>query len=241
MLNKTDIEFLLMYKKKSLSESDLLKYSNWFSNTDISSIKEFVNEHLIAYNKNHQGIIENSSKYPDQKPDPNRTGYGRFVSKFEEEKHMIRDMFNKFNKSQIKGDYIVIDYEVPLMSYKNFGIGDIDLILDYKNIIYLVEAKAKRYGKSGPSDSLVSCAVQINNYATLVNQIRLRADFNIPNEKPIRKAIMIYKNTRAYRDLEKINSFPILKKFLQQQEISIFVMNTQSLFTNYKIVKEVIF
>ena len=106
---------------------------------------------------------------------------------------VLRDRQADGYHTQLAGNFKVIYYEfVP--TDKGNGVGNVDLILADDNFAYLTEVKPKE----GNSETLLRMFLEIETYSrvtALGNQYK-----NVVKDKPLRKAILFFKDSPQYKD-----------------------------------------
>jgi hypothetical protein len=112
-----------------------------------------------------------------------------------------------------------IDYETPLGTSGENTIGDIDLLAynDDTQEYTAVELKNKNNG-----ESLLRGVVEIYTYSKRVCFDRLKKDFCRPSTKPLRKALLVFKDKKQHRNyLDQ----PKVRELMQKLGVELFVMS----------------
>ncbi len=140
---------------------------------------------------------------------------GMLPERFTQEKWTAKFLFGE--KLGDLGE--VIDYQTPLKNVQKDTSGEIDL-LSYNansNIIYIIELK-----KSGSTETLLRCVLEIYTYSKQVNRVKLLNDFGKP-DATLRKAVLVFKNSQAYRDFQPEDSE--IRKLMKKLGVDFFVLN----------------
>ncbi len=122
----------------------------------------------------------------------------------------LRDRQSEGYHAILTGNFKVIYYEfVP--TNKGRGIGNVDLILADESFAYLTEVKPPR----GNDETLLRMLLEIETYYRVTLQGKQYED--IVKDKPLRKAILFFKDSpqyKAYYDSScGVNTKKLLKKF----------------------------
>ena len=110
----------------------------------------------------------------------------------------------------------ILDYQIPLKASKGTKAGKVDLI-SYKkaeNTLYLIELKNDR-----SKESLLRCALEIITYSKQIDKEKLKTDFGLEKNTNIKLAILIFKDTKPYYDLDDKHVNKLINKF----DIDVFV------------------
>ena len=105
-------------------------------------------------------------------------------------------------RCEIKGDYRIIDYEVPAY-YDGNGIGEIDLLLEGDGKIYATEVKPPQ----GNSECILRMIAEILTYT-------------LGSDKAYEKAIAFFENTPQSKEYSQLT--PNVKKLLEKEKITVF-------------------
>lgn len=254
-INYTDYS---IYKYQSVYEKHVISFTHMFdSNSPLyRQIREFMLEVRFSYNVNHKGEIQNE-KHGYKIPDPDRTLYAfdkKKFKKFSEEPHLCIDLYRRYKSVNHPLLGKVIDYEVPVIrsskypDFLDFKIGEVDLMHQIGNVVYLTEVKGKPKGDYKIKDTILRCVLEIETYFNSIDLKKLAKDFSNceldnhfePTDEIIfKKAIIIYKKSRASRDLmqliNKKNKYPMMREFLKGRNITIFLMENNDTYYPYEV------
>lgn len=117
----------------------------------------------------------------------------------------------------------IIDYQVPLKDKSKTKAGKIDL-LSYKediNTMYIIELK-----NNSSEETLLRCALEIITYLKQIDQTKLKKDFEINKNALVKPAILIFKDTRPYFDLQDENVAMLIEKY----GIDVFIAESEEEF-----------
>ena len=134
------------------------------------------------------------------------------------EEHIVMQFYSDNGKVYIKQIFgKIIDYQIPMKnSNEDKGIKAIDFINLKNNILYLSEIKAPN-----SRESLLKAILEIQTYYQIVCKSKLKKDFNIDDDVLIKKSIVIYSNTKAYKQFQN-NIY--IKKLIDLFEIEVIVL-----------------
>lgn len=134
--------------------------------------------------------------------------------KTECKKCVLRDRQADGYHAQLAQNFEVIYYEfVP--TDKGSGVGNVDLILADENFAYLTEVKPEH----GNSETLLRMFLEIETYSrvtALGKQYR-----QVVGDKPLRKAILFFKDSPQYRDFMDTTRAMNTKKLLSMFGVSV--------------------
>ena len=134
------------------------------------------------------------------------------------EEHIVMQFYSDNGKVYIKQIFgKILDYQIPMKnSNEDKGIKAIDFINFKNNILYLSEIKAPN-----SKESLLKAILEIQTYYQIVCKSKLKKDFNIDEDVLIKKSIVIYSNTKAYKQFQN-NIY--IKKLIYLFEIEVIVL-----------------
>lgn len=137
------------------------------------------------------------------------------------EEHIVMQFYSDNGKGYIKRIFgKILDYQVPMKnSNEDKGIKAIDFINLKNNILYLSEIKAPN-----SKESLLKAILEIQTYYQIVCKSKLKKDFHIDDNVLIKKSIVIYSNTKAYKQFQ--NNIHI-KKLIDLFEIEVIVLENK--------------
>ena len=119
---------------------------------------------------------------------------------------------------QFLSDYEVIDFQIPTT---NSGHDKIDLLLKRDNEVIMVEAKKfSLFEKQVSEETLLRCALEIQTYYQKINESFMRV-YEIAGKDNLKKAILVDKDSLAYRQKDEKWAKEILKYF----DISLFELS----------------
>jgi hypothetical protein len=134
------------------------------------------------------------------------------------EEHLVMQFYADNGKGYIKRIFgKILDYQVPMKkSNEDKGVKAIDFINLKNNILYLSETKAPN-----SKESLLKAILEIQTYYQIVSKSKLIKDFHINDNVLIKKSIVIYSNTKAYKQFQN-NIY--IKKHIDLFEIEVIVL-----------------
>lgn len=170
------------YKNTTMSDdiADLILKFGIYELFSIRKITRFKN----SYNMNHDGVQKDEN--------PNN------------EKHICKKMFRTSKNGKYDEIGKIIDYETPIRNTADDkGYKGIDMI-SYNaetNTLILLETK----NQSSP-ETLLRAAMEVFTYWKVVDHQKLLYDFNLPYDTLVKKAVLLFKDTRAYDEYYKETS-----------------------------------
>ncbi len=151
------------------------------------------------------------------------------------EKKTAKEIFRQSRKGQIKkgiskeellpvGDIgKVLDYQTPLKNTEKDVVGEIDLLSETDDSVYILELKIEN-----SDETLLRCVLEGYTYLRTVNGTKLLKDFGIDESKKLKTAPLIYEigyPGRDLRDLLKGNR-PRLKELMKELEVNeVFIVS----------------
>ena len=108
----------------------------------------------------------------------------------------------------------IIDYQVPLKDTKTTKAGKIDIISYKDETLYLIELKNDR-----SIESLLRCVLEIITYYNQINRIKLIEDYGLPKNTKVKPAILIFKDTKPYTNIND----EYVNKLMKKYNIDLFV------------------
>ncbi len=104
----------------------------------------------------------------------------------------------------------ILDYQVPLKDAQDTKAGKIDLISfkEEEQFMYLIELK-----NNVSKETLLRCVLEIITYYSQVDREKLKQDFGVSKEVEVKPAILVFKNTRPYEDLNDKYVNKLIEKF----------------------------
>jgi len=127
------------------------------------------------------------------------------------EKRFLRALFNFTNEQPIEFLGFVIDYETPLKASKGANHGNIDLLAQNNNNLFIIEAK-----KHNSSESILKAILEAYVYSKLVNSVKERfySDFRFSSDLILTPTILTFKSATSGEQLLSINDYPNIKRLL---------------------------
>ena len=116
-----------------------------------------------------------------------------------------------------------IDYQVPLKDKKDTKAGKVDLISynENENTLYLIELK-----NDSSEETLLRCVLEIMTYINQIDKEKLLKDYNMESNVKVKPAILIFKDTRPYKDI----SDEYVTKLIEKFEIALYVADVDEKF-----------
>ena len=106
---------------------------------------------------------------------------------------LLNDRQSTGYHAELIGNFKVISYEfVSTNKVAGQGVGNVDLVLADDNFVYLTEVKP-----AGSTETLLRMFLEIETYYRVT--IRGTQYKSIAGDKPLRKAIMFFKNSEQYK------------------------------------------
>ena len=115
------------------------------------------------------------------------------------EEHLVIDLYNEGKEEYVKDIFgEILNYQVPLKNdNSNKGIKAIDFINKKGDALFLSEIKYK-----DSNESILKAILEIQTYYQIIDHNKLLKDFGLNPNTSIRKSVVIFKNTKAYKQLE---------------------------------------
>ena len=112
----------------------------------------------------------------------------------------------------------IIDYQTLLKNVQSDDAGKIDLLSwnDEKKCAYILEFKAQE-----SRETLLRCILEIDTYSRIVDTERLLNDFDLPAGVVVRKAVLVYRDSRSHTDFGDTN----VKKLMKALGVDLFLMD----------------
>ena len=116
-----------------------------------------------------------------------------------------------------------IDYQVPLKDKKDTKAGKVDLISynENENTLYLIELK-----NDSSEETLLRCVLEIMTYINQIDKEKLLKDYNMESNVKVKPAILIFKDTRPYKDI----SDEYVTKLIEKFEIALYAADVDEKF-----------
>ena len=135
-------------------------------------------------------------------------------------KGLLKKEFEEFGR--------VIGFEIPLRNDRKGG--NIDLLsYDAKtNNAYVLELK-----RPGAKETLLRCAIEAFTYTKRVHHIKLRKDYDLPNDCSIIPAALVFEGSTAANEYYEIKHRPFLDELLKRMNVKTFVINDNDIPAEY--------
>ncbi|HBR03122.1 MAG TPA: hypothetical protein DD738_10955 [Ruminiclostridium sp.] len=129
------------------------------------------------------------------------------------EEHIARSMMDH----TYNGIGKIIDYQTPLKNVLSDTAGKIDLLSwnEEEGCVYLLELKAL-----GSTETLLRCVLEIDTYSRILDSKKLLADFELPTETVLRKAVLVYQDSQPHSDFNDAK----VKKLMKALGVDLFVL-----------------
>lgn len=233
-----------MAKKHSETELEVI-VSNYLNNEDISFLykQNFINwsgcsENAIPYSEIISRIliendflnlikmiepIKREEVYPERKlrwmKDKNTID-----SHLRREEHIVYLMHD----TNVKYSFgKMVNYQIPLKGKQNDKSGKIDFIAidDIRQVVNLCEIK-----NDLSNETLLRCVLEIATYYQQLDYISFKRYMldKFCVDYPIMKVVVIFKETKPYKDYCKLNSMPRLRKVIDLLSVKIVVLDSES-------------
>ena len=186
---------------------------------------EIVSEEILKKIEAFKSSILEIERQKSYKQESHNTPSPRNEDSNRKEERIAFDMRGDEHESIGK----IIDYQIPLKNNNNDkGVGKIDLFSydENKKTITLLELK-----KPGSTETLLRCVLEIFTYYKQLYKENFVDDYskelNITEHDKsevlnnIKKAVLIFTDSRAYRDYQNENSF--VRKLMKELEVDIYV------------------
>jgi len=180
---------------------------------------EWVAEEIIT----HYDKLKINQLKPRDTYDANHVGCIKNDTGKRTEKVIAKQLYNA------KTDYEdtigrIFDYEVPVWAVDKNGAGEVDLVSETKDCIYLIEFKRPK-----SSESLLRCVMEIITYYKQLPKDKFLDSFiesrKISKKLPVKAAILIFEDSAAYRQKKKIKSYPrtseLIKKLMEDFDVEV--------------------
>jgi len=143
----------------------------------------------------HDGVTEN--------PDSNRA-----------EERIALGMFGNTYENIGK----IIDYQTPLKNARtDKHVGKIDLISETANEIWLIELK-----KYDSDETLLRCVLEAYTYYKIVDQEKLRQDFELDTKLPMRPAAIVFRDQEQHESYHRADS--AVRRLMAALDVNLFVI-----------------
>ncbi len=146
---------------------------------------------------------KNPYKYSHAKTAENDSGRG--------EEWFVLNMFENKDEAYVKNVFgNLIDYQIPLKNIRaDKGAGKIDFMFEKDGEVYLAEIKAD-YSQ----ESALKAITEVQTYYQIADKEKLLADYGKPTDTKIKKAIVLFNNTKGAKQvLENALVKDLLVKF----------------------------
>ena len=201
-------------------------YKQPFLNYKGDVAKEKYSEIVSKYlNKNLKSLESISTITRDEGYYCNHKGETPNEKSNRHEERIALSMFGKTYDGMGK----ILDYQIPLKNKRNdIGIGKIDLISYNNKMLYLLELK-----EPCSNESLLRAVVEIYTYYKIINHQKLIDSYKneLSADTQIKKAVLIFENSRAHKDYEGIE----IKKLMKNLDVELFVIEDKSTYNIKKL------
>ena len=204
----------LVNNPSKLYDLDVIKrktYTEWAAETILQEIDKLIIAHVPerdTYDTGHTGCTKNDKGIATEK----------VIAK------------KLFNSKRIYHDTIgnIFDYEIPLSVSENDGLGDIDLVSETDDCIYLIEFKRPK-----SSESLLRCALEIYTYYKQLPEKKFIENFintkKLKKAAPLKLAVLVFADSTAYKqymDKEKNpKTHTLMKRLAATVDIDFYVLD----------------
>lgn len=108
----------------------------------------------------------------------------------------------------------IIDYQTPLKNVRDDTAGKIDLLSwnEQKKCIYIIELKVPKDKEKAKQETLLRCILEIETYSRIVDSEKLLADFQLPANTVLRKAVLVYQNSLPHTNIHDANMKKLMKE-----------------------------
>ena len=164
-------------------------------------------EHLKKLGQINKGKRTGSYNVPRDGTTP-READGR---KWEKEEERIA--MELFNNKVLQPFSDIFHYQTPLEDGRGVAI---DLLARDKDNIYILELK-----RPSSKETLLRCTLEIYTYFLMLDYEKLLFDFEMGNNLTLRKGVLIFKNSRAYKDFSDRK----IRLLMRELEVDYFVLD----------------
>lgn len=115
----------------------------------------------------------------------------------------------------------ILDYQVPLKNKLADKAGKIDLLSIQDNKVYILELK-----KEDSPESMLRCVLESYTYSKIVDDEKLKADFDIPETATVIPAPLVFEGGKQYNEYHDIDGeHPLLRELMHRLHIIPFFIN----------------
>ena len=179
-----------------------LYYTELIAEFVLNHIDEFMSIQPIP--KSKRGKTYNVHKQGEYNPKRYRT-----------EERIAIDMFLQSRKGHdMKHVGNIIDYQVPLKSKMSDKAGKIDLLSVSDAGVYVLKLK-----KEDSKETMLRCVLEAFTYLKLIERPKLLHDFNIPDDRQIYAAPLVFKGGSQWREMQEPENHKHLLKLMKELDI----------------------
>lgn len=221
-----------------------------FSRIEFKPFRDDVSRQHDGYAiESHDGKI-NSKYVHNNLPNPNKMMQDK-RNDYQEEKHYTRHMY-MIDRAKMDGHVDpcigrIVDYEIPVKrsrepSLLKYKLGKIDLMTETSDHIYVIEAKSKH-----SREPLHKAVFELITYLNMISRTKLIHDYNNAkrnaflynhSKHDILPAIMIYKDTKPYNDLRRLDPNSLLGSLILHYGVKFFILENHEYYGRYQLIKE---
>lgn len=247
-INKTDgIDNLT----SDLLFEELKKQDIHFSRLEFKPFrKEIVDLHKGYNVASHKGEVP-EKHFPDKQPDPNDNTHNGTLKSHQEEKHYCREMYKLYKSNESSKVDLrignIIDYEVPIKrcitgSKSDIAIGNIDLISETAEKVYLIEAKAMK-----SNEPILRAVLEVITYFNMISTKKIISDYSTEaynsfqfrhNKHQVTPAIMLFDESNIYKEYCNLKKDSLEANLIRKYNIEFFILKAQEKYGLYELINE---
>lgn len=131
--------------------------------------------------------------------------------KWEQEEQRIA--MRLFNNKVLQPFGEIFHYQTPLEDGRGVAI---DLLAGDKDNVYILELK-----RPSSKETLLRCTLEIYTYSLMLDYEKLLSDFKMGSNLTLRKGVLVFKNSRAYKDFSDHE----IRLLMRELEVDFFVLD----------------
>lgn len=173
-------------------------------------VAEFVLNHIDKFMsikpipRSERGKSYNTHKSGDYNPKTTRI----------EERTAIEMFLQSRKGHDMKHVGNIIDYQVPLKAKMSDKAGKIDLLSISDAGVFILELK-----REDSKETMLRCVLEAFTYLKIVEKSKLLHDFNIPDDRQIYAAPLVFKGGAQWREMQEPEKHKHLLKLMKEFDI----------------------
>lgn len=146
--------------------------------------------------------------------------YDEFLKPHEKSTQKEKMIAKKLNGNTYEDIGHVLNYEVPLYGKNSDDGGEIDLFSynEKKDTAFILELK-----KPDAPDTLLRCIMEVYNYWSRVDRVKLLRDFSLSPDTSVTPAVLVFKDSVAANEYDSLYDRPNLKYLIETMGIQVFI------------------